>query len=144
MSNEEDVQNRAIRNSHKPSWMLTTWYFNSKNYPCSWILKWTNKLVLIIIACYSMWWESCLVVLHKEIVHILVKLLVVFLHADQTLNKETGERKDEQVISMITQTDGRKGRQTDRQTGRKTGRQTDRQTDSLAEGWMDEAWWALF
>ena len=49
--------------------------------------------------------ESCLVVLHENIFHILVKLLVVFLHADQTLKKETGERKDEQVISMMIQSD---------------------------------------
>ena len=49
--------------------------------------------------------ESYVVVLHKKIVHILVKLLVVFLHADQTLKKETGERKDEQVISMMIQSD---------------------------------------
>ena len=49
--------------------------------------------------------ESCLVVLHEKIVHILVQLLVVFLHADQTLKKETGGKKDEQVISMMIQSD---------------------------------------
>ena len=47
--------------------------------------------------------ESYVVVLHKKIVHILVKLLVVFLHADKTLKKETGRRKDKQVISMMIQ-----------------------------------------
>ena len=48
--------------------------------------------------------ESRLVVLHKQIVHILVELLVVLLHADQTLYKETEREreKDEEVISMMT------------------------------------------
>ena len=49
--------------------------------------------------------ESFVVVLQKKIVYILVKLLVVLPHADQTLNKEIGARKDEQVISMMIQSD---------------------------------------
>ena len=65
--------------------------------------------------------ESCVVVLHKKIVHILVMLLVVFLHADQTLKKETGGRKDEEVISMMIQ-------------GRQAGKQTDGCTGARADG----------
>ena len=49
--------------------------------------------------------ESFVVVLQEKIVYILVKLLVVLLHADQTLYKETGGRKDDQVISMMIQSD---------------------------------------